>query len=92
MFHEIRKRSTREQAESYDLLIDGHVKNPSLKDVDNYIVSPMFGFEDCMDYSRQCGVNGRLHLAEHAVLLLARVGRLPHRPWVHSVSRVREVR
>ena len=61
MFTEIRKRSTKEQTESYDLLMNGHIKNPSLRDVDNYIVSPMFGFEDCMDYRRQCAVNGRLN-------------------------------
>lgn len=59
MFEQVNEMSTPEQRESYGKLLRGEV-SPNLNNVDDFCVSPMFGFKDRHDYRRQCSVKGRL--------------------------------
>ena len=52
--------STKDQALSYRLLLDGQERR-TMKNVDRYIFAPMFGFKSEEDFRRNADIGDRLH-------------------------------
>lgn len=60
LFNDVNKFSSHDQIKSYNLLLTGAVA-PTLNNVDEYVVAPMFGYKGKDDYRAQCSVHDQLH-------------------------------
>lgn len=60
LFQDIFKYSSLQQIQSYKLLLENIVPC-TLNNFDQYIISPMFGYQDMFDYRRQCQAGGKLN-------------------------------